>query len=133
MDFTELVQKAKSVLNSRRLSEEGLAGGVAAALLTESGNVYCGVCIDVTSGMGFCAEHAAIAAMVTAGENRILKIVAVSDSGILPPCGRCREFISQIHDDNVNTQVMVTDDTVVTIKELLPYDYKAYKQQNKKV
>lgn len=122
MEFLELMQKAKSVLNSRRLSEDGWAGSVAAALLTENGNVYQGVCIDVTSGMGFCAEHAAIAAMVTAGENRILKIVAVGKNGTMPPCGRCREFISQIHDGNLDTQVMVSDDKVVTIRELLPYD-----------
>ena len=124
MDFNELVTKARSILNSRRLSEEGWAGGVAAALLTEDGNVYTGVCIDVTSGMGFCAEHAAIAAMVTAGENRITKIVAVGENGIMPPCGRCREFISQIHDENYKTRVMVADDVAVTIKELLPYDFK---------
>ena len=124
MDFNELVQKAKGVLNSRRLSEDGWAGSVAAALLTDSGNVYLGVCIDVTSGMGFCAEHAAIAAMVTAGENRIVKIVAVGENGVMPPCGRCREFISQIHDDNFSTQVMVADDTIVTIKDLLPYNFR---------
>ena len=124
MEFMELAAKAKGVLGSRQLSENGWAGSVAAALLTESGRVYLGVCIDVTSGMGFCAEHAAIAAMVTAGENRIKKIVAVGEDGIMPPCGRCREFISQIHDDNIHTQVMVADDAVVTIKELLPYDFK---------
>ena len=124
MEFAELVEKAKSVLGSRQLSREGWAGSVAAALLTEGGNVYLGVCIDVTSGMGFCAEHAAIAAMVTAGENRIQKIVAVGENGVMPPCGRCREFISQIHDGNASTQVMVSNDTVVTIKELLPYDFK---------
>ena len=71
MDFMELAAKAKSVLNSRKLSDEGWAGSVAAALLTKDGNVYLGVCIDVTSGMGFCAEHSAIAAMVTAGEHSI--------------------------------------------------------------
>jgi len=63
---------------------------VAAALLSEKGNVYVGVCIDVCSGMGFCAEHAAIAAMITAGENKIEKIVAVGENGIYSPCGRCR-------------------------------------------
>ena len=46
--------------------------------------------------MGFCAEHAAIAAMITAGENRITKVIAVYEDGtIIPPCGRCREFICQ--------------------------------------
>ena len=121
MDFAELVTRAKSVLNSRKLSDDGSAGSVSAALLTGDGNIYLGVCIDVMSGMGFCAEHSAIAAMVTAGEHRIEKIVAVGQSGIMPPCGRCREFIRQIHIENMNTQVMVSDDTVLTIKDLLPY------------
>jgi len=121
MEFNNLIQKATDTLGSRQLSQNGWAGSVAAALLAASGNVYTGVCIDVACGMGFCAEHAAIAAMVTAGENRILKIVAVGSGGIMPPCGRCREFISQIHDDNKNTEVMVADDTIVTIGDLLPY------------
>ena len=121
MEFAELVQRAKGVLGSRQLSEKGLAGSVAAALVTDGGNVYVGVCIDVACGMGFCAEHAAIAAMVTAGENRIIKIVAVGKSGIMPPCGRCREFINQIHNENINTEVMVADGVVVTIRDLLPF------------
>lgn len=32
----------------------------------------------------------------------------------VPPCGRCREFISQLNDDNVNAQVMVKEGVVVT-------------------
>lgn len=69
------------------------AGGVGAALLTDSGRVYTGVCIDTSSSMGFCAEHSAAAAMVTAGENRVIRMVAVNwDETVLPPCGRCREF-----------------------------------------
>ena len=36
------------------------AGTVAAAFLTDKGNVYTGVCIDVPAGMGFCAEHSAV-------------------------------------------------------------------------
>lgn len=75
--------------------------------------------------MGFCAEHAAAAAMITAGENRVLKMVAVGRNGhIMPPCGRCREFISQIHRDNLNTEVMVGEGVIVTIRELLPYDWR---------
>lgn len=75
--------------------------------------------------MGIYAEHAAAAAMITEGENRILKVVAVGRSGnILPPCGRCRKFISQIHTDNLNAEVMIDDSEIVTIKDLLPYDWK---------
>jgi cytidine deaminase len=50
--------------------------------------------MDTPSSMGFCAEHAAIAIMITAGKNKIIKLIAVyKDGTIIPPCGRCREFI----------------------------------------
>ena len=126
MDFDELYQQAKSVLNPRKLSDDAEAGGVGAAILSESGAVYLGVCIDTACSMGFCAEHAAAAAMVTAGENHVLKMVAVGwDGKIMPPCGRCREFISQLHDDNLNAEILVAEGTVVRLRELLPYDWRS--------
>jgi len=125
MEFDELYQQAKSVLNPRRLSDEAEAGGVGAALLTESGKLYLGVCIDTACSMGFCAEHAAAAAMITAGENRVVKMVAVNwDGKILPPCGHCREFISQLHPDNPNAEVLVGEGKIVILRELLPYDWR---------
>ncbi len=39
MTFKELYQRAMAVLHPRRLSAHADAGGVSAALLTESGNV----------------------------------------------------------------------------------------------
>ena len=121
--FDELYQKAKSVLNPRRLSEDAEAGGVGAALLSDGGQVYVGVCIDTGSSMGFCAEHAAAGAMVTAGENRVLRMIAVGwDGHVMPPCGRCREFISQLHDDNMDAEVMVGEGVIVRLRELLPYN-----------
>ena len=125
MTFDELYKKAYSVLNPRKLSEDAEAGGVGAALLTDNGNVYVGVCIDTACSMGFCAEHAAAAAMVTAGESRVVKMIAVGwDGHIMPPCGRCREFISQLHDENPDAEVMVKKDVVLTLRELLPYDWR---------
>lgn len=120
MEFTELYQAALEVLQPRRISPDVEAGGVAAALVTDQGNVYRGVCIDTSCSMGFCAEHAAIAAMLTAGENRVEKIVAVNwDKHILPPCGRCREFLLQL--GNPETLVLVAENTAVPVKDLLPY------------
>ncbi len=122
---TELTKIAEAVVNPRQLTEDSDAGGVAAALITDKGNVYSGVCIDTNSGMGFCAEHSAAAAMITAGESKIRKIVAVwknenGDLYILPPCGRCREFMSQINGDNLEADVVLEGKTV-KLKELLPY------------
>ena len=130
MTFDELYQQAKAVLNPRRLSDAAEAGGVGAALLSESGRVYVGVCIDTACSMGFCAEHAAAAAMITAGENRVMKMIALNwDGGILPPCGRCREFISQLHPDNLAAEVMVGENVVVRLGELLPYDWRVAAQR----
>jgi len=87
--FEALYEMARAVLNPRRLSESAEAGGVGAALLADDGQVYTGVCIDTGSSMGFCAEHAAAGAMVTAGANRVLRMVAVLwDGSVIAPCGR---------------------------------------------
>lgn len=44
-----------------------------------------------------CAERAAIASMISAGESRISKIVAVMPDGSAGmPCGACREFMMQL-------------------------------------
>ncbi len=67
LEFAELLYMAQEVLNPRNLSESAAAGSVAAALFAGDGKVYRGVCIDMPCGMGFCAEHSAAAAMVTAG------------------------------------------------------------------
>ena len=121
----ELIERAKSVLKPRELSLGNSAGDVACALLSSSGNLYLGVCIDVSSGIGFCAEHSAIAAMMTAGESSISKIVAVwGENTILPPCGRCREFMYEIDTANLeNTEVILSENSVVKLKDLLPHPY----------
>jgi len=88
--------------------------------------VFSGVCIDTGSGTGFCAEHAAIAAMVTAAEYKITKIVAVwrDHNGVLhvvPPCGRCREFIRQIDPANLDTEVVLGPSSSARLRDLLPH------------
>lgn len=121
MTFEELIKIAEETINPHELSGGNYAGSVAAALVTDKGNVYRGVCIDTCCGMGFCAEHAAIAAMITGGESRIEKIVAVCDgTGVVAPCGRCREFMYQINNENLRTEVLLKSG-VVTLNDLLPH------------
>ncbi|MGV9104137.1 MAG: hypothetical protein ACOC38_06155 [Promethearchaeia archaeon] len=73
---TELIEEVVSVINPRQTGEFTI-GNVGSALVTDKGNIHRGVCIDTSSNMGFCAEHNAIGSMITAGEHRIEKIVAV--------------------------------------------------------
>jgi len=120
----DLVRAAVDLLNPRLVGDR-LFGDVACMLVTAAGNGYGGVCIDTGSGTGFCAEHAAIGAMVTAGEYRIARIVAVwrDEDGVvfvLPPCGRCREFIRQVDPANLDTQVVLGRDRARPLAELLP-------------
>jgi cytidine deaminase len=122
--FEQLCREARAVVRPRRLSAHAEAGGVGAAILSADGRVYTGVCIDTACSMGFCAEHAAAAAMVTAGESRVLKMVALAwDGRILPPCGRCREFIRQLHADNGQAEVLVADGVVLSLADLLPHGW----------
>lgn len=131
MEFEELYEQARAVLAPKRLSPWAESGGVGAAILTKDGNVYRGVCIDTGCSMGFCAEHAAAAAMITAGEHGIEKIVAVNwDGKVLPPCGRCREFLSQLAEENRNAQVLVKEGVVVTLEQLLPWDWREAANNN---
>lgn len=120
----DLVRVAEGVLRPHHVGDR-LFGDVAAALETTTGRRYVGVCIDTACGTGFCAEHAAIAAMVTAGEYRIARIVAVWRDAdgrlhVLPPCGRCREFIRQVDPGNMETEVVLGAERGVPLRELLP-------------
>ena len=58
----DLIRAAEGVLNPHR-SGERMFGDVGCALVTDRGARYLGVSIDTPCGTGFCAEHAAIAAM----------------------------------------------------------------------
>lgn len=127
MSNDELIAHAATLLHPRHTVDGRLMGDVAATLVTDAGTVYSGVCIDTGSGTGFCAEHAAIAAMVTAGEYRIARIVAVwrderdGSLSVLPPCGRCREFMRQIDEANLEAEVVLNRETALALKELLPF------------
>ena len=63
--WNEMYTRAKSVQNSRDINEYISAGGVAAAVLSASGKIYTGVCIDTCSTLGICAERNAIFNMTT--------------------------------------------------------------------
>lgn len=109
--------------NPRVVSPFIEAGGVAAAILTKSGNIYVGVCIDTASTLGMCAERNAIANMITHGENQIDKVVAVMEDGkVGSPCGACREYMMQLDKDSGEIEILLDLETRKTIrlKELIP-------------
>jgi len=121
----QLIEEARNVLGEYTLSHPDFsAASVGAALLTTKGNLYTGVNIDVACGIGFCAEHSAIAEMLKNRETQIEMIVAVNEEGILSPCGRCRELMFQINNENIHTKVYLSKEKYVTLDELLPIRWK---------
>lgn len=95
--WNELYIAAKTVLNPRKISEWMEAGEVSAAIESESGKIYTGVCIDGACSLGICAERNAIFNMITNGESKIKKVIAINYEGkALAPCGACRELMTQL-------------------------------------
>ena len=121
-DHRTLQSSALKIAGDFICSEDLSAGGLASALVTASGSVHTGICIDAACSLGFCAEHAAIADMLKSRQTRIVAIVAMNANGeVMPPCGRCRELIRQVDPGNWDTVIVVAPDTVVTLAELLPF------------
>ena len=121
--WKKLYHAAIKVQNGRTISPFIEAGGVAAAILTKQGNIYVGVCIDTSSSLGMCAERNAIANMITNGESRIDKVVAVMPDGRMgSPCGACREYMMQLDKDSGEIEILLDLETqkTVKLKELIP-------------
>lgn len=133
MDIWEkLYEAARQVQNGRSVSPFIDAGGVAAAILTEAGNIYAGVCIDTASSLGMCAERSAMANMITHGESRIDKVVAVMPDGAVgPPCGAYREFMMQLDRNSGNIEILMDYGSrrTVRLRELVP-DWWGYARMN---
>lgn len=126
-----LLEKAKTVQGSFYLDQKGdlCAGQVGSALITEAGNIYTGISVDLACGIGCCAEHGAIFEMLKHRESKIKMIVAYGKRGILPPCGRCRELIAQINPANFDTDVIVSANQIMKLKDLLPNYWKVISPQ----
>ena len=120
--WDELYSAAKSVLNPRKISEWMEAGGV--AIESESGKIYTGVCVDGACTLGICAERNAIFNMITNEESEIRRVIAVNRDGkAMPPCGACRELMTQLMPEgykDIAVMMNYEEKRIVTLGELTP-------------
>lgn len=122
--WAALYNAAKAVQNDRNISDMVSAGGVAAAIESESGKIYVGVCVDTCSTLGICAERNAIFNMLTNGEHRIKRVLAIMPDGKTgAPCGACRELMAQLTPGEYHDIEIMLDyeaGRVMTLGELTP-------------
>lgn len=122
--WEEMYDAAKAVLNPRRISEYVTAGEVSAAVLSKSGKIYTGVCIDTCSTLGICAERNAIFNMITNGEQEIDKVLCIPPvEGRGAPCGACRELMVQLMPDtykDIEIMIDYKNNVVMKLGELTP-------------
>ena len=122
--WKKLYDAAKTVQNQRKISDYVEAGGVAAAIQSESGRIYTGVCVDTACTLGICAERNAIFQMLTHGEHRITRVLAVMPNGKTgAPCGACRELMVQLNPQRYRDIQIMLDyerEKIITLGELTP-------------
>lgn len=122
--WKEMYESAKAVMNERRISEYVTCGEVSAAILSGSGKIYTGVCIDTCSTLGICAERNAIFNMITNGECVIRKVLAILPDGSSgAPCGACRELMVQLMPDSYKSIEIMLDyeaEKIITLGEITP-------------
>ncbi|MCX7323689.1 MAG: cytidine deaminase [Hyphomicrobiales bacterium] len=100
---------------------------VGAAIRAANGMVYAGCNIENAAyPVGNCAEASAIAAMVMAGETRILEALVVGDgAGLCTPCGGCRQRLREFGAPGVKVHIADADriKRTFTLDELLPFSF----------
>ncbi|HPY84883.1 MAG TPA: cytidine deaminase [Ruminococcus flavefaciens] len=122
--WKEMHDAAEAVLRPVRISEYVTAGEVSAAVLSKSGKIYTGVCIDTCSTLGICAERNAIFNMITNGEYEIDKLLCIPpNEGKGAPCGACRELMVQLMPESYKDIEIMLDynsGKVTTLGNLTP-------------
>lgn len=97
---------------------------VGAAIRTTAGSIHPGCNVEnLAYPQGTCAEAGAIAAMCAAGERQIAAVLVIADApDPVPPCGGCRQKLSEFAGPDVPVTMMTTDGAhrTLTLGELLP-------------
>ena len=98
---------------------------VGAAILTSEGKVYTGCNIENSSfGGTVCAERVAIFKAISEKQVKLKKVYVYTKEG-WPPCGFCRQVMSEFADSDL--EVIIGDEkgkeTTMKFKDLMPLSF----------
>ena len=119
-DIDRLVESATSVREKAHAPYSSFAVG--AAVLDAKGRVHVGCNVENASyGLSVCAERHAVAAAVSAGEDRIEALAVVTDTDPpASPCGACRQVMVEFGDFPVILANPAGERIVTSVADLLP-------------
>ncbi|MER6677282.1 ASCH domain-containing protein [Streptomyces sp. NPDC000983] len=128
MVFTKLFDSERRVIEAAERLATTLGSDpnhtVAAAAMDTAGRIHEAVNVYHFTG-GPCAELVVLGAAAAAGAGPLVTIAAAGDQGrgLIPPCGRCRQALLDLHPDV--TVAVPTDDgpALRPIRNLLPDTY----------
>jgi cytidine deaminase len=124
MDYTFLAQK--SIEAKSKALPPFSNFHVGAALLTKDDKIYMGGNIESSSySLTICAERTAIFKAISEGERDFKAIAIASDSPeFCPPCGACRQVISDLCGDIDIIMINHKNELkVLKLSELLPFAF----------
>ena len=92
---------------------------VGAAALVDDGRIVTGANIENASyGIGLCAECSLVSDLIMGGGGKLVAFSCVDgNSGVLMPCGRCRQLL---YEHSAEGMLLETVSGVKTIDEVLP-------------
>lgn len=121
----DLIIRAAGALNPHMIGEGIWVADVGAAVEAEDGRVFTGACIG--GYLSVCAELGALSQLLAATTPTVNRVVAVWRNPaddvlhVIPPCGRCREFLRTMSPRNLEATVILGPDHTATLRDLLPY------------
>ena len=125
-DYDLLLQSARDILRRAYAPYSGFKVG--AAILTHEGKIFTGCNVENASyGLTICAERSAIFTAVanSEGGKLALRAVAVVNEKEVPcpPCGACRQVISEFGMDTIVLFKSEAGYQEMTISDLLPSSF----------
>lgn len=115
----DLIKQAKTLSSNVKLTDDAILGYCGAAILSDNGKIYTGKSLSGQVGVAFCGEVGAVMEMTKDGQSKAVAMVAMSnDDKFMPPCGRCREMFIQINRDNMDMQIITSEDSMVKLRDI---------------
>ena len=120
-----MIDLARDAMNRAYAPYSGFQVG--AVVRGANGGLFAGCNVEnAASPQGCCAEAAAVAAMVLAGENRIAEVLVMGrGEQLVSPCGGCRQRIREFADDSAPVHICGEEGLrkTLTLGELLPLSF----------